>query len=550
VRFKVIPPTRSISRGIDTRFVLAQDNWNDYSFQTLYHLHLVTPESPINIGSLKILRKGQTSADYLQITEDFDALGPEFVSVGQSLDYYQHLAELGSEQRDIVLQSLRDVVKYPDMEPIFASEKGWSTSLFRDQSEDSIQEFLLLARSLLSGDYTSVPSEDLTFDFQMNGWEETLKFNFSSAGNEVEPFAYNRPPLPERIIALIGRNGSGKSTLLARLARVAHGTVVNRRSGAFQALGSISPIGIGFPRIIVVSYSAFDSFTLPGVPPLREGEPDEREQIVADSRRGIGRFIFCGLRDIASELEQQIIADATPAPDNVFASDRVSRTLLKSIDSLADEFSQTLQFIVRNNRTRDFEKVLAILSTDSSFSPWVDGAELEALLNLSAKDVFLTWSTGQKIVTQIAASLTAHTTPRSLVLIDEPEMHLHPPLLATLMNAVRYLLRKYKAFAVVATHSPVVLQETLGRHVYIIRREGATTAILRPLSETFGANVGSLTNQVFGLNSQVTDFYKVLDKLIDEFPTIDRIEGLFEPHGLSLQARAYVMSRLESKEGH
>ncbi|MBW6100166.1 ATP-binding protein [Escherichia coli] len=52
---------------------------------------------------------------------------------------------------------------------------------------------------------------------------------------------------------------------------------------------------------------------------------------------------------------------------------------------------------------------------------------------------------------------------RCLVLFDEPETHLHPPLLAVLMSALRIVLNEVDAFAIVATHSPVVVQETLSK---------------------------------------------------------------------------------------
>ena len=98
-----------------------------------------------------------------------------------------------------------------------------------------------------------------------------------------------------------------------------------------------------------------------------------------------------------------------------------------------------------------------------------------------------------------------------------------------------------------ATHSPVVLQESLKTHTFIIRREGSKTTIAQPPKETFGENIGTLTGDVFGLDSTVTDFHTILDRLIDEFKSVKTIEYFFQPNGLSMQARAYVMSQLASK---
>lgn len=190
-----------------------------------------------------------------------------------------------------------------------------------------------------------------------------------------------------------------------------------------------------------------------------------------------------------------------------------------------------------------------MISSDVSFDTGQGLADLEKFLTDNPKQRFLSWSTGHKIVMQIMASLVAHITPRSLVLIDEPETHLHPPLLAALMHSVRFILSNQEAFGIVATHSPVVLQETLAQHVYIIRREGTTTQLFRPSIETFGENVGMLTSEVFGMNSDVTDFHKVLDQMVVSLKSVSAIEEKFLPHGMSNQARAYVMSKIIRQNG-
>src|SRR5256885_14463337 len=83
MRFKVLEPTRSTPKVSETTWFLVQDNWNDYSFQTLYHLRLATPTESTYIGAVKILKAGQVGADTQQITHDFDTLDDQFASVGQ-----------------------------------------------------------------------------------------------------------------------------------------------------------------------------------------------------------------------------------------------------------------------------------------------------------------------------------------------------------------------------------------------------------------------------------------------------------------------------------
>ena len=91
---------------------------------------------------------------------------------------------------------------------------------------------------------------------------------------------------------------------------------------------------------------------------------------------------------------------------------------------------------------------------------------------------------------------------KTLVLIDEPESHLHPPLLSAFIRVVSDLLINRNGVAIIATHSPVVLQEVSKSCVWIVGRRGSSCSADRPEVETFAENVGTLTREVFGLEVQ------------------------------------------------
>jgi hypothetical protein len=225
----------------------------------------------------------------------------------------------------------------------------------------------------------------------------------------------------------------------------------------------------------------------------------------------------------------------------------VPTTKLKSIDQLTDEFVSLMQRIHSTGRWDLFRAALEPLLADPSFSEMA-GQEVEAFISDNARETFLAWSTGHKIALHVVASLVANATGKALVLFDEPEMHLHPPLVAALMHSIRLVLEEVNAFCVVSTHSPVVLQETLARHVRVIQREGDALEIRVPKLETFGENVGVLTYDTFGLTASATDFHRAFDFLIEGGNSFEEIDSLFTP-GLSGQARAYVMSRMASRGG-
>lgn len=182
-----------------------------------------------------------------------EPLSKNFCSLGQSLDYYEHLAAFPEELRRFLLEFLRDALADPLHAEAFEQEKGWGVSVTRDLDLDS---YVPLARTLLERDYDALPSMGLDMTFRVTGWQEPLRLDFSAPAQEgiwvvgVDPA---KTRLPERVAVLTGRNGSGKSTLMARLARVLYASQRDRRSEAISRLGTIEPPGIGFSRVVTVA---------------------------------------------------------------------------------------------------------------------------------------------------------------------------------------------------------------------------------------------------------------------------------------------------------
>lgn len=542
----VYPPSRSVLTSISTPFALQQDNWNDFSFRTLYQLYYNTPgEDATLIGGVKILRRGQTDSDGLQVKENFDSLSEEFCSVGTSLDYYQRLNSIPAEARTRIVNALRDVAIRPDLREEFSVEFGWKTSLFRGNSD--WHRYLEDAHALYSNNFSALVDTQETLTFLPGLGSTAIELNFSAdhpmltlvPHRRIGP-SRKRVVLPERVMVLVGRNGSGKSTLLSRIAHVAFAAPDQRLLPHIRRFGQFTPDAIGFMRVITVSYSAFDSFTIPG------DREDALSQAARDIEKGEGRFVFCGLRDIVAEARhdiEQAKNSEPPVPDEMLRiNDRRTSTRLKTIDQLADEFATLVGRINAANKQELFKAALEPLMQDPSFAE-MGGDGLDGLLGERPRETFLEWSTGHKIALHVVASLVAYAARRSLVLFDEPEMHLHPPLAAALMHSVRLILEESNAVCIVATHSPVILQETMARHVRIVKRVGEDLEIQQPKLETFGENIGILTYDAFGLTATSSDFHLALNQLTDGLRSIEEIDPIFSP-GLSSQARAYVLARL------
>ncbi|NQZ05660.1 MAG: AAA family ATPase [Algicola sp.] len=547
---KVLEPSPKITTSTEYDFYLSQDKWNDFSFKTQYHLTLSSKHSPdgkpVNIGIVKILKKDQTADLCFRIDiGPLATLDESYCSLGQSLDYYERLSNIDEKLRIRLFSFLRDVVIHPEYKANLINEEGWNKSLLRDFDEQD--DIFTIAPFVVSKEYSHFPDLDTVFKFHSEGLEHALSLDFDAPSIGFEE------SLPGRVMVLVGRNGCGKSTLLSKISRIAFAAPADRNDQSLRKVGYLEPKGIGFPKILNISYSAFDSFQVPGI------YRSEKVQIAKELEQHLGRYIFCGIRDVVAELKAALATDKMNKNDKLseqnIIADRQNSTLLKPVEQLAAEFVELIDKIESDKNERLFSKVLQIIAKEPSFaqyniSGWAD------ISRMDFKKLFMQLSTGHKFVLHSLTNIVAHTGARTLILFDEPETHLHPPLLAVLMDAIRYVLEKKNAFAIVATHSPVVIQETLSRHVRIIRRHEGLTKIIEPEIQTFGESIGLITSHVFQLSSDVSDYHNVLDTVYnhavftastpwDIQAIMKKIEKVFSDD-LSMQGRAYLMSKLAS----
>jgi hypothetical protein len=95
--------------------------------------------------------------------------------------------------------------------------------------------------------------------------------------------------------------------------------------------------------------------------------------------------------------------------------------------------------------------------------------------------------------------------------------------------------------AIIATHSPVVLQEAPKACVWILRRSGTEVRASRPELETFGENVGVLTREAFGLEVTQAGFHQLLKEAVAA--KAGGYEAILEQFGGQLGAEARVLVR-------
>ncbi len=489
--------------------VLQRDGWDDYGYVTMFRATLLLSQGEyLDLENVKILKKGQERGPQGLGLQDgsFVELPDDYCSLGQALSYYESLLAAGEPVYRSYLVALRDLVFMPEVRNEFAHDPGLETSLLRfGHAERALED----APALFGDEALAAPrpTRDLSFVYELPGGEASADFSFTQTD-----------VLPSRLAVIIGYNGAGKTRLLAKLAMLAYHDNQESLEPAFVSEnGRFVGQSPTFGAVVAVSYSAFDDFALPGTG--AGGAYEASDERISSSEASARNYTYCGLRTI----------DETGAV----------RKSLKSIEQLTDEFHAAHEKALAKDRLNSLRAALGPVYSEPSFRTIAALPEIEAG-DEAWRTTFARLSTGHKIVLNIVMHLCATLERNSLVLIDEPELHLHPPLLAALLRSVGEALSLHDSYAVIATHSPVVLQEVPARNVKVLRRNDDEVVVEPPELQTFAENIGLLTTHVFNLDSSRTDYQGTLRRLAEE-RTLEEIEDLFGGQ-MSSQARSLVMS--------
>jgi predicted ATPase len=475
---------------------LMDDNWDDYHFKTLFHLIYADDTGRrIDVGGVKVLTKGMESGRVV-VPQEFTSLGPEYCSLGQSQEYYETLLLIKEDDRVAILEALRDAV--------------WDAVIYSDfEEEAAFQKSLLRGVSLVSvtkiRDIIRVSAHAVSYQFS---------YIFPSDRSLVFQVIPNLIP-PTNIHIVIGRNGVGKTRLLSAISMLLRS---KSSDGIDPTIGKLSftlsnseQQAPRFENLINVAFSVFDDFE----PPPEGG-----------TSSGI-RYSYIGLRRRQEEGEP-------------------SRP--KSLNEFADEFVESTFTCLRSSRLSYWKSAMTTLETDPMFA----AMELSRIDETQPKErlsaLFRGASSGHKIVLLTMTRLVELVSERTLVLIDEPEAHLHPPLAASFIRALSALLASRNGVAILATHSPVMLQEVPQDCVWLLFRNGQSVEAERSRFETFAENLGVLTREVFRLEVTNSGYHAMISDAITTQSTLDSVLTHFRGHlGAEGRALASVLWRESSK---
>lgn len=119
--------------------------------------------------------------------------------------------------------------------------------------------------------------------------------------------------------------------------------------------------------------------------------------------------------------------------------------------------------------------------------------------------------------------------------------------MSAFIRALADLLHDRNGVALVATHSPVILQEIPRSCAWKIYRIGKSVTYQRPTIETFGENLGLLTSEVFSLEVERSGFHDLLANSVNSGESYDEIVRDYNDQ-LGFEARAILKSLVASRD--
>lgn len=410
------------------------------------------------------------------LPDKFEELPESFASLGQELSYYQNLKTHFPETFLDIFSALNDLAFSPSILEDFEGENGLRISLLRNSEAE---KNLKQAQKVLNGiDYKS--NFNFSYSCLLAGAEQehNIDFNFDLESK-----------LPHRIISIIGKNGTGKTQYLAKFALDLSG-----QQRHLKQAGKFTPHRPLFSKVIAVSYSAFDKFTRP-------------------AKNKSFSYKYLGLKDKSGFINQK---------------------------RLAENYQEAIELIEKKERQNDWYEILKHIIPEDILDKFHKELFIDHNYDLIIQEGKALLSSGQSIIIYVITGIIANIKKESLVIFDEPEMHLHPNAIANLIRLLHTLLNKYNSFAILATHSPIILQEVPSKFVKILERDGNITTTRNLDIESFGENLSTLTSDVFD-TIEIKGTYKQFFKIISQEYSYDDAVQLFDGK-LSLNAKIYLNS--------
>lgn len=399
-----------------------------------------------------------------------------FYTLLRDMESYRHLVrEMGSKGATEVLNAINDLVALNEFKP----KTSWLKQV--EKSHVFLMSFMRTsdaffayrnAGSILRGlenEALGSLSESLAIRFKLHGRtnEHYLTFSFDHRGI-----------LPKRVAVVIGKNGVGKSQALSRIAKAALKGSSVLTDGVNNGRPTIS-------RLLAFSANRDTASVFPARP---KGQQAQK----------ISYYRFVLNQSGRSSRETSVSAAIYELSRENTDIKGVSRwrIFLSAIEGLSN--SEQISLSISINNIDRFVRLRHLISGG-------EAEQLSRAVNWMRDPVRLIegeaypLSSGEISFLRFAALASLRIENGSLVLLDEPETHLHPNFIAKFAELLDYLLKVTGSAAIIATHSVYFVREVFRDQVTVIRADPDGSVYTEsPRLRTFGGDVGAISFFVFG----------------------------------------------------
>ena len=518
---------------------LLANNWDDFGYKSTFITSARIRDEIVDLGAVKLMFDNviTTSRELDKRIKagwngEFPIAKANYLSVPTEVTFYDQIAQrLGGETALEIARSLRDASLLVNFEEDKSALRMTSDAMFKKslQRERGEQKAFLDGWKIFAQQQMAVL--DLGFRFKdVFGAISNLDLKFMSDG-----------PLPHDINVLIGVNGVGKSQILHQIVADWIKDSSRRSKTGFVEKPNLS-------QLVVVSYSPFEDFPvdLEGTafqdksiyryfgfraPRATDDGPRQiRLTHSAPKRDAAGSLLAC-LRDdqryrtlpgwtkklntaelvLRSAFDFDVAAVRIKAGKNsaYFTDDPLGDDLIIEVAE-GDHAGRYLPIGSGNVQSINSEAISAEMLRSRGVTFFKDGEVVEL-------------SSGQKLFSFIVLNILGAVRRDSLVLIDEPELFLHPALEIRFIGMLKQILGRFNSKALIATHSEVTVREVPSACVHVMERTKDGLVIHTPPFQTFGGDVQRISSYVFGDSSTAKPFERWIRDQLKEHDGAGRL---------------------------
>lgn len=521
--------------GDDDVLELLSNNWNDYGFETYFETSASVKGESVDLGAIRLLVENvdQTRAHLDRLlTEGWDGEFPipdqAYISVPSEISFYSQIeAILGDESAVIAAKCLHDAsylvhIGEDETAQRLVSSDGFNKSLQRERG--SVQSFLDGWRVF---DQQAIAVLNLGFRFE-DTFGKTSVLNLKFQGEDLFPHDIN---------VLIGPNGSGKS-------RVLHQIVADWIDKPDSSeLGFIAKPNLS--QLVVVSYSPFELFPvdLKGRKLQDQGAYRYfgfrgRDNPTSTNRLGAIRLgTQFPNRNAANALLECLADDSRYRAITKWARKvaTVEEVLKSAIDfdfaavhvasdqSAGKYYSNTafldhLSFsVVENNESAQYIPIGSQRVSRLQHEPLKEDLIASSGVKFFKNNSPIELSSGQRLFAYIVINVLGAIRRNSLILVDEPELFLHPTLEVHFVEMLKGILTRFNSKALLATHSVVTVREIPADCVHVFDSTDDGLFLKHPPFQTFGGDFQRISSYVFGDRSVSKPFEQWIKSKLEEY---------------------------------